>query len=285
MNSTDNSKQWSSAHPGYIIFLVDQSGSMSEKYAEGKTKAEFTASVINRTISELVNTNMDGDKIKDRVFISLIGYGGNGGNSVDDLRSDYLSSFGDNPIKIEKGKQKQPDGNGGFIEVNVEIPIFLEPKSPRNGRTPMGDAFSFAKQLIDGWITKKPENPAPIIINISDGMPYNGIPNEEKVKSIRVAKEIMEIITNDGNPLLFNVHLGNGSPKHEFTNNDSQLDEQAAFLFNVSSLVPNSFKTSAQQYDFVLDDNSRGFVSNADPITMTKFIQFGSMSGNDLKTN
>ena len=89
----NNSKQWSSATPGYIIFLVDQSGSMGEDYTGGKNKAEFTALVINRTINDLIFTNSAGDKIKDRVFISIIGYGGQGGNSVDDIRSDYLSAF------------------------------------------------------------------------------------------------------------------------------------------------------------------------------------------------
>lgn len=29
---SNNSKQWSSANPGYIIFLIDQSGSMAEDY-------------------------------------------------------------------------------------------------------------------------------------------------------------------------------------------------------------------------------------------------------------
>ena len=103
---SNNSKQWSSATPGYIIFLVDQSGSMKESYTEGKNKAEFTALVINNTINEVVMSCMDGDKIKDRVFISLIGYGGSGGNSVDDIRSDYISSFGNSPIRLEKVRKK-----------------------------------------------------------------------------------------------------------------------------------------------------------------------------------
>lgn len=68
----------------------------------GKNKAEFTSLVINRTINDLIFTNSAGDKIKDRVFISLIGYGGKGGNSVDDIRSDYLSAFADSPLRIEK---------------------------------------------------------------------------------------------------------------------------------------------------------------------------------------
>ena len=144
----NNSKQWSSATPGYIIFLVDQSGSMQETYADGKTRAQFTSLVINRTINELVNTNMDGEKVKDRVFISLIGYG----LSVEDVRSDYLSEFADNPLRIEKIKKKVSDGGGGLVEIEEQMPIFIEPKA--DGLTPMAEALDFAKELIEGWLQK-----------------------------------------------------------------------------------------------------------------------------------
>jgi len=277
----NNSKQWSSAYPGYIIFLVDQSGSMTGQYSNGKTRAEYTALVINRTISEIVNTNMDGDSIRDRVFISLIGYGGSGGNSVDDIRSDYLSAFGDNPIRLENLKQKVSDGAGGLVEIDVQIPIFIEQKA--NGLTPMGDAMKFAKDLINSWVGKKPDNPAPVIINISDGLPYSGGNVDESGKTIKEAQEIMSISTNDGHPLIFNVHIGDdGDPSFEFEENDSQLDEQAKLLFNISSNVPDSYKDAAMKHDFKVRPESRGFVSNANPEKLVQFINFGSSGGSDL---
>lgn len=268
----NNSKQWSSATPGYLIFLVDQSGSMKSNYSGSESKAEFTAAVINRTINEIINTNMDGDKVKDRVFISLIGYGASG-SSVDDLRSDYLSEFSNSHIRIEKRQQKVPDGNGGLVDIEVEAPIFLEPKG--NGLTPMGAALDFAKQLIEKWVSEKPENPAPVIINISDGLP-----TDDENFSEKIAGEIMNIQTNDGNPLIFNIHIGNGTAKHEFANDENILsDEQSKFLFRISSVVPDSYKANAVKHQFEIEDQSRGFVSNADPITMTKFINFGSSGG------
>jgi hypothetical protein len=66
----NNSKQWSSATPGYIIFLVDQSGSMKQDYTGGKNKAEFTALVINRTINDLIFSMSAGDVVKDRIYIN-----------------------------------------------------------------------------------------------------------------------------------------------------------------------------------------------------------------------
>lgn len=277
----NNSKQWSSATPGYIIFLVDQSGSMEEPYAEGKNKAEFTALVINRTINELINTNMDGEKVKDRVFISMIGYGGSGSLAVDDIRSDYLSSFADNPLRMENIKKKVSDGAGGLIEINEQMPIFIEPTA--NGLTPMADALSFAKELIEGWLQKKPDNPAPIIINISDGLPYTGNSDDEAMqKAIIVSKEIMDISSSDGNPLIFNSHIGDGSIKCGFEESESELtDEQAKFLFKISSKVPESYKQAAAKQDFKVKTDSRGFVSNADPESFIKFINFGSSGGSD----
>jgi len=273
--SNSNSKQWSSATPGYIIFLVDQSGSMSETYTEGKTRSEFTALVINRTINELINTNMDGEKVKDRVFISMIGYGGSSSLAVDDIRSDYLSSFADNPLRMEQLKKKVSDGAGGLIEIDEQMPIFIEPTA--NGLTPMADALSFARELIEGWLQKKPNNPAPIIINISDGMPFTGSSiNEAMSNSISVSKEIMNIKSADGNPLIFNCHLGVGQ-SYSFNENESELsDDQAKFLFNISSEIPDSYRNAAVKHDFTIKAKSRVFVSNAKPEMFIKLINFGS---------
>ena len=282
-----NSKQWSSATPGYIIFLIDQSGSMKENYG-GKSKAEYTALVINRTINELVSINAAGEKIKDRVFISLIGYGGKGGNSVDDLRSDYLSKFADVPLRNEKIKKKIPDGAGGLVEIEEDMAIFLEPLCPDKGLTPMGDALAFAKQLIEGWLQKKPDNPAPIIINISDGMPYNGNQSnetEEMEKTISNANAIMSFNTNDGNPLIFNAHIGNDAREIALPENDNELggDLMAEFLFKISSKIPDAYKAAAMKQGLNVKENSRGFVSNAPPETLIKFINFGSSGGTDKK--
>jgi len=277
----NNSKQWSSATPGYIIFLIDQSGSMQEPYTEGKSRAEFTALVINRTINEVINTNMDGEKVKDRVFISMIGYGGSSPLAVDDIRSDYLSEFADNPLRMDQQKKKVSDGAGGLVEIDENMAIYIEPTA--NGLTPMADALSFAKELIEGWLQKKPDNPAPIIINISDGLPYNGTTVEEAMnKAIDVSKQILSINSADGNPLIFNSHIGDGGKQCGFEESESELsDDQAKFLFKISSKVPESYKQAATKQDFKVKAESRGFVSNADPESFIKFINFGSSGGTD----
>ena len=272
----NNSKQWSSATPGYIIFLVDQSGSMNEFYREKGNKANFTAMVINRTITELINTNMAGEKPKDRVFISIIGYGN---PDVNEIRSDYLSMYADNPLRIESGKQKVSDGNGGLIEIDVQNPIWIEPVS--NQLTPMGSALEYARNLVKDWMRDFPDNPAPVIINVSDGLPC---PDVEVKKAQQMANEIMSLSCTDGNPILFNAHIGSSSAKCICSESESELpDDQAKFLFSISSRIPDSYKDAAKKQALAVRAESKGFVSNADPETFIKFINFGSSGGSDKK--
>lgn len=212
---------------------------------------------------------------------SMIGYGGSSALAVDDIRSDYLSSFADNPLRMENLKKKVSDGAGGLIEIDEQMPIFIEPTA--NGLTPMADALSFAKELIEGWLQKKPDNPAPIIINISDGLPYTGTSVDDAMnKAISVSKEIMAINSDDGNPLIFNSHIGDGGTQCGFEESESELsDDQAKFLFKISSKVPESYKQAAVKQDFKVKSESKGFVSNADPESFIKFINFGSSGGLD----
>src|SRR5258708_4742285 len=73
------SKQIGSTSPGLFVILVDQSGSMNDPYAEKdktiKNKAEFAASAVNRTIAEILESCLVGEKMKDRCHIAVIGYG------------------------------------------------------------------------------------------------------------------------------------------------------------------------------------------------------------------
>ncbi len=277
---TNYNTLWSSATPGLIIFLIDQSASMQEEFIDGKNKAEFTASVINETINDLILQCSSGNMVKDRLFVSLIGYGGKGGNSVDDVRSGYIGSFADNPLRFETVIKKISDGEGGFVEIEEEIPIFIEPTCPENGLTPMAEAFEFAQRLIATWMDKKPENPAPVVINISDGFPFTGNDDEEEEirRTASKAYEIMSMQMNDGNPLVFNIHLGIGL-ECRFEESSIELpDENAKFLFSISSKVPRAYKEVGKRYDFDIRPNSRGFISNASPDSFIKFISFGSSS-------
>ena len=283
---TNYSKQWSTATPGYLIFLIDQSSSMERSWIGENTFAKYTADVINQTINELIATNAAGETVKNRVFISLIGYGGD--HSIDNLRSDYLSSYAENPIRVENFTKKVSDGANGWVNMEIEMPIFLEPKA--SGITPMSGAFWLAKRLIQGWIQKKNDNPVPVIINVSDGRPEGGSPELNKVEieqSISIANDIMRLQTLDGYPLIFNVHIAKNATEIKFPEYEFELngDPMAEFLFKISSAVPNVYKQAAKDLNLKsIGDNAKGFISNASPDTLLKFINFGSSGGVNRST-
>src|SRR4051812_24985566 len=62
--------------PGYFIFLLDQSGSMSDGIAGGnRPKAEALASTINRFVSDLITECLKGEPTPRHYFdVSVIGY-------------------------------------------------------------------------------------------------------------------------------------------------------------------------------------------------------------------
>ena len=275
-----NSKQFSSAHPGLISFIIDQSGSMSEAYPEGGTKANFTYLVVNRAINEMINANGDGETVKDRVFLSLIGCG----TPVKEIRTDKLSDFANNPLRIESGTQKMSDGNGGLLDVAVQRPIYFEPMA--DGLTPLAATLDVVKQVFGSFMEKNPNSPAPVAIILSDGMPRSKDTEDsvEEANAIAKAQEIMALECADGHPLIFNCHIGSGNNKCEFPATEDELpDEQAKFLFKISSEVPDSYRDAARKLELDLPEHAKGMVSNADPTTFIKFVNFGSSAANQDK--
>ncbi|WP_235986657.1 hypothetical protein [Burkholderia contaminans] len=63
--------------PTALLFLIDQSGSMEDKMAGSeRTKAQFVADVLNRTLANLIVRCRKSDGVRDYFDIGVIGYGG-----------------------------------------------------------------------------------------------------------------------------------------------------------------------------------------------------------------
>ncbi|MCD8408807.1 hypothetical protein LNJ00_00790 [Tenacibaculum finnmarkense genomovar ulcerans] len=150
------------------------------------------ANLVNESINELVNTNMDGDKVKDRVFISMIGYGGSSSLAVDDIRSNYLSEFADNPLRIEKIKKKVSDGAGGLIEIEEQMPIFIESYYDKKGVRNSGAGMEYCYKLITNFKKRQPDS-EPIVFHITGGFPTDF---ENLLTQTNLIKNINGIIMN-----------------------------------------------------------------------------------------
>ncbi len=271
-----NDMQWSSATPGFLIILIDQSGSMLSPYSGNESRTVFASKVINRVINEIIQKNFT----KNLCFISVIGYNHN----VKELCSGYLTDLYNNPLRIETIKKKISDGAGGLVEQEIKMPIWIEPIT-QDGATNMKGAFLMAKQLVEKWMQDKPQNPAPVIINISDGIPYyeGKDPHICMQETIQVAKDIMNLSCEDGNVLIFNAHIDNNgnqtvkcpSEKDEV----KEAGEGAEFLFEITSVIPEGYKDAASKNDLTIKDGAHGCIFAANEIDLINLINFGSSKG------
>ena len=262
------------ANPGCIVILVDQSLSMDEEWEKG-TKAEGATRAVNRVIGELVIAGRAGETIKDRCHVSVIGYGEQVECIVDGMISEVAKSL----IEVQKVKKSIPDGAGGIVEVEVGMPIWLQPEAG-NG-TPMHEAFERAAEIIQQWCDDKPDGFPPIVINITDGAA--GHPD----LTAMVVREVMDLGTTDGKVLVFNIHISNTNNKNlvifpsstaQFVGDSLSEDyDLAEFLFSLSSVLPAPLREAAQAADLRAEPDARCFTNNANQATMIKILQFGTL--------
>src|SRR5215471_17030747 len=68
----------SRSNPGCFLFLLDQSGSMSDAFAggsNGHSKADELATIINRLLASLVIRCSKDEGVRDYFDVGVIGYG------------------------------------------------------------------------------------------------------------------------------------------------------------------------------------------------------------------
>lgn len=272
----NNEMQWSSATPGLLIIMIDQSGSMLSPY-EGETRTSFATKAVNRVIYEIIQKNFKGSEPKNRCFITVIGYNHN----VKNIVSGYLDTLNENPIRIDRVNKKTLDGAGGFITQAIDVPVWVDPITA-DGATNMKGAFEMAKEIIEKWIADKPKNPAPVIINISDGVPYfDGLDPEICMQqTLDVVNQIKSITTEDGKIQIFNAMIGEAE-KCSFPKSTTDISgREAEFLYNISTELPECYRSvGSAKFEMSIQEGARGMISKADGIELISLIDFGSSKG------
>ena len=260
LNMAKNDKQWSSATPGLLIILLDQSGSMLNDYeGTGTSRTKYATLAVNKVIDNIIQKNFDGEAPKNRCFISVIGYN----HDVKELCSGWLKDLDANPLRYETLKKKTPDGTGGLVEVEVKQPVWVEPID-KDGATNMLGAFQLAKDLAEKWMVDHVDGPAPVIINISDGVPYYDRKDVRDCmkETVDLAKEIMNLSNEDGNVLIFNAQI-DSVPKAVFPSDRNEISQEAG----------------AAKNELPTKDGSRGCIFGADGVQLIQLIDFGSSKG------
>jgi hypothetical protein len=270
----------SRANPSCFLFLIDQSGSMEDPFAGSdskRRKADLLADAINRLLQNLVIKCAKEDGIRDYFSVGVIGYGDKVGPALAGQLAGReiapISDIGNMPARIEERKKKVEDGAGGLIEQTIRFPIWFDPVC--HGATPMCQAFTLAHDVLARWLAQHPDSFPPIVINITDGEATDGDPSS-------AADALRKLATSDGNVLLFNVQLSamEAAPI-EFPAQPDQLpDKHARLMFELSSALTPYMRAVAQQEGYSVGEGSRGFVFNADMVSVIKFLDIGTRPSN-----
>ena len=181
------------------------------------------------------------------------------------------SDIAESLIEVKKTKKLIPDGAGGVIEVEVEMPIWLEPRA-ENG-TPMHEAFERAAETIQLWCARWPNGFPPSVINITDGAANNPAMTET------AARKVMNLGTTDGKVLVYNLHIADSKDEVISPNSASQFanDRYAEFLFNISSELPEPLRQKAMELGIPAHPGARCFAYNADEGWMIRLLNFGTL--------
>jgi hypothetical protein len=235
------------------------------------------ADAINRLLQNLVIKCAKSEGVRDYYHVGVLGYGTKVGpafgGSLAGRDLVAISEIADNPARVEERTKKIDDGAGGLVDQTVKFPIWFDAMA--RGGTPMCEALTRAHTIVSGWLADHPGSFPPIVINITDGESTDGDPTEK-------AGAVEQLASDDGNVLLFNVHLSSQrATPVEFPDGDTALpDDYAKLLFRISSLLPPHMRTVAQQEGYTVSDGTRGFVFNADMVAVIRFLDIGTRPSN-----
>ena len=268
-------------NPTAFLFLIDQSGSMSDIMPNiGISKAQFVADVLNRTLANLIIRCTKGSGVSNYFEIAVLGYGGNGvvNGFQGELAKEYLQPIANleqSPLRVEDRIKKEPDGAGGIIEVNTKFPIWFEARA--SGGTPMCETMCKAAEILAPWCEAHPKSYPPTILHITDGESTDGNPEE-------LVKDLSLLHTEDGNVLIFNLHCSELNNKPiEFPDSEDDLpNEYAKMLFRISSNFPTDkisiIKDMRRNCDY--NENNVFYMFNADAVNIIEFFDIGTRASN-----
>ena len=273
-------------NPSAFIFLVDHSVSMrciTTFNGEEMTLSEAVARIVNNQINELVERCVRANETRHYFDIAVVGYGeeaysgwngalaGRGFVTPEEVRFNEYKK-----IMVKESVRTR----GGMKEIEVEKKQWMEARHDGNW-TRMDKAFKHAEGLLDDWLAQHQTEDCypPIIINITDGE-YNGASRDEMQQ---LANQLKSKFTNDGNVLLFNIHIVPGSSEaimFPATIGEMRGNGYGESLFEMSSLLPLNYNEQIRQLfqDKDEDIRYRAMGVNAGMEQLVKMMKIGTLS-------
>ena len=264
------SRVFDQANPGLILFLLDQSSSMKEMVA-GRPKSHIAASAINHTIETLIERCRRGATIVDKADVGVIGYGAETTYELINGIAALNESFSriemvETEVSIGSGRQTMP----------VEHKVWVEPRHANS--TPMAEALDMAAERLRDWVSKYPDAPPPVVINVTDGVP-NDLQNKGNGSATRAAAErLRKLGGNLELCLLLCVHVSNGSTSTQIfpAQRADMKDPYEQLLFDISSVLPTELAGLAKSKGLPVRDGCKLLAINASPNDLLRVLDFGS---------
>ncbi len=266
-------------HPGCLLFLVDQSGSMNDAFAGSSAtrKADAAADAINNLLKDVVIRCVRNFNEGPRNYfdVGVIGYGSNSGvgscfrGALQGRTMISVSELAENPLRVEKRSRQVPDSTGGVVdETVVTFPVWLDPVAEDGA--PMREAMHVASTLLESWVAGHPTSRPPIVINITGG--------GADTDPVAVAEKLTTTRTTDGTVLLYNVYLSSyAMPPILFSSSSQELPDFAArALFKMSTVIPQRIRQELAQEGYAVTRDARGFVFNADAAPLISSLYVGT---------
>ena len=271
--------------PTAFIFMIDQSISMSRKFnyrGEYITLADAVARIVNNQINELVLRCIKTTEVRHYYDIAVIGYGDDASYAWKGTLAgrDFVSpeELKNNPFKKITVKEEKRTRKGVELK-EVDKVQWIDPVAA--GKYTRGDkAFMMVKKLLDGWMKEHHDKDCypPTIINITDGA-LNGIVNPREVNT-QLANELKAMYTNDGNVLLWNIHITPDSKEQlvfPISKTELNNDNYSEWMFDMSSLLPSRYNVPIG--DLRGDaENTRhvAMATNTDMSTLIQLMDIGT---------
>ena len=270
--------------PTAFIFMIDQSVSMqkmTQLYGETMPMSEAVARIVNHQLNELVLRCIKGNETRDYYDIAIIGYGENAysGWKGELEGRDFVkpSQLKEHPYRKTTIK-KETRTRKGVRVVEVEEVQWIEADATKSW-TRVHHAFDKAMQLLETWMSEHHDKDCypPTIINITDGE-FNGASKEYVLQQ---ANELKSMFTNDGNIILFNIHISANkviSVTCPANKSEVSANSLATTLYELSSLLPERYsdRIADLRGDSIPSKRYTAMSINADMSTLIQLMDIGT---------
>jgi uncharacterized protein YegL len=221
--------------PALLIYLIDISGSMGEKF-EASTRIDYVNRALQSLLQRMVQRSTRGEIISPRYRLAMAAYS----DSVIDML-------------------------GGILDI-TEVAAKGNPVLSPTNTTETSVAFEWARDILRAELPQMRGKPAPMVCHLTDGQ-FTGADPEP------IVREIMQMSNDDGHVLIENIFVGPNLTASQIADVErwpgiTQVAElqntYAKKLYAMSSSLPASYAEVIAREGYGLQTGCRMLIPGSD---------------------